>query len=132
MIACIEIWWSIDMDNYILMCQTAREIQERWEPKEGDWFIYRTENRIRLTGSSLRYPDTYKMTRWWIPTQEQLQGMIDWSPFSYKVSTQAFQINEFYNTMKIMPESMSELWLAFVMFELYQKQWSADKKWVGV
>jgi len=63
--------------------------------------------------------------------QDQLQKMVDWSAFTYIVSTQACQINDFYNTLEEVPDSMEELWLAFVMSKNYFKKWNIKtEKWI--
>ena len=70
----------------------------------------------------------------WLPTQSQLQEMVR-TVYLYEL------INQFNNWFddqvlieglaKFDNASMEQLWLAFVMKELYQKIWSKEKeKWI--
>ena len=101
-------------DNYIKMCEEAVEIQDFWEQKEGSWVKW--------------WDDMGNDYVVWLPTQEQLQEMIDWNiyqltaRFGEMVHYEAGNDKNFFT-------SMEQLWLAFVMKEKYNKVWDGEN-WV--
>ena len=75
----------------------------------------------------------------WLPTQSQLQKMVEQSDNSYsrknpvgKVEEFAsFVYDEFFRPTQISPQpSMEQLWLAFYMHVKFNKTWDGDK-WVN-
>jgi len=122
--------------EFVLMCEKAMEIQnscidfQREPHLIPDLFSVSSDTMTTFSTQSRGLIDK-QYTIIWLPRQDQLQKMIDWSGYSYVVSCQAAQINDFYNTLKEVPDSMEQLWLAFVMFQKYQKRWDQKKKdWV--
>ena len=116
--------------EHINMCDKAGEIQEL-DPssEEGNYYVDVDGDVCVWSGySQWDYPGIPNK-RIWLPRQDQLQDMIDWSPFSYKVSTICYQIDDFYKNLddSWMPESMEQLWLAFVMREKFNKQWDGNQ-----
>lgn len=143
---------------YITMCEKAEELQKLWKPQVGDWFykrdgigfglwlICKIEEGVLLcsgermgqllsiltTGQVLvefRVPEAYI----WLPRQDQLQALFEepsinllnrfhsWCNGSYPV---------FPHTPPAHFASMEQLWLGFVMEELYQKVWDGGD-WVA-
>ena len=118
--------------GYWDMCEAAEEIQalrrevENW--KLGDIFLKRsTPKNILLTRVEFNTNRKILQNAVWLPTQDDLQEMItDKGYFRFSL------IENFYNFAT--PEtcglfrSMTQLRLAFVMHELYGKQWNRKKK----
>jgi len=114
---------------YIKMSKKAEEIQEQKKCKEGDVFYspFYKKTYIWIQGYS-GYKDI------WLPRQDQLQEMLHTEDdYSYVVSTQLHQINEFYNTIDWVADgselTMEQVWLAFVMKEKHNKVWDGED-WV--
>jgi len=135
-------------ENYIKMCEQAKEIQKWYLDSENErlknsWLFeydvfacreHRTIFRLHtyyicpaVEGNLCNRRDNMI----WLPTQEQLQEMIlknDWGVdiiFKFK-----YWIEE--NMFKAIPLSkycLTELWLVFVMKEKWNKIWTG-KKWV--
>ncbi len=135
-------------ERYIKMCEKAEEIQREWKPRIGD-FVFSKEYKevVVITGAEEELYDATKpilVKKWakvfkedyiWLPTQEQLQGMLDGDYFYH-----AFILDGVNETMKRLYsedglyspfETGNEFWLAFVMWERYQKVWDDEKEeWV--
>ena len=111
---------------YIKMCEKSEEIQGQrvaaWHMMEakqiyfydGDdvWFAY-------TVGEGLEQ----KLNKVWLPRQDQLQEMINWSEYQFSACFGEFvhlQAGEKDSPYK----SMEQLWLAFVMKEKYGKSWN--------
>lgn len=144
-------------EEYIKMCRKAKEIQELWEPNYFDRVYvatdYHTEmdrreevlqrNLLFWEGKTaiLFRPDCIvtEEGRWipedkifWLPRQDQLQEMIDWS--NYRISIEKFGsryrmvsknlTKNFWEEDLFYYETMEQLWLAFVMHEKYNKKWN--------
>ncbi len=136
--------------KYIKMCKKAEEIQKGWNPREGDLgFLEKGKSYFhhfeateddeynapeQSYGNPIIILESFAFSVKedgfiWLPRQDQLQEMIDWEAFSYKVSTQIFQINEFYDNLPESvddtgyPTSMEQIWLMFVMSEKFGKEW---------
>ena len=130
------------------MCEKAEEIQKLWKYKMGDWFFQDTKVDIL----EQNFQDDYKGDEWktrkvrifgsgenkaiWLPTQEQLQGMVKgkiihiWGTFnSLDMAVSSIDRNK-RDSHKVCSKSksMNELWLAFVMKEKYNKIWTG-KDW---
>lgn len=127
------------MDNrpiFIKQCEKAVEIQKNHKIGFGDLFCYVYDTVIRMERFHTREIMTGEI---FLPRQDQLQAMIDWSEFENKIAAMCSQIDDFrYNFPGILDKpktvkitSMEFLWLAFVMHELYLKRWDSDKEdWV--
>ena len=85
-----------------------------------------TTGQVRIFNSQ---KEIEKITCIFLPRQDQLQEMIDWSGFSYIVSMQCYKIDAFYRTLNYFPDSMEQLWLAFVMHKKHGKRWDGEK-WI--
>lgn len=115
--------------EYIEMCRKAAEIQEVWEPKDGDFSTGDFSTGVGSVIVQMPSKWSWKPKVIWLPRQDQLQDMVDWSGYGYKVSTICYQIDEFYEKGGIVWGSMEQLWLAFVMHEKYGKKWNGGD-WV--
>jgi len=128
------------------MCRKAEEVQKLWIPGLGDICINKVDDKevmiiasrgkiadkeykfVYLGVGSREQPDYWhkkdKLT--WLPTQSQLQGMIvdpilNIAEFS-KWALKAIEGAEYYMQF----DSWNELWLAFVMYEEYNKIWTGE------
>jgi hypothetical protein len=122
--------------EYIKMCEAAVEIQAAWNSTCGEFDVY-VEMKIESGQTWVRYRDIefymenekeeYKHI--WLPRQDQLQDMV----VSIYSNNDIKLLNSFSKYIlkdyeKYMYCSMEQLWLAFVMKEIYNKIWS-DGKW---
>ncbi len=140
--------------TYILMCEKAIEIQELWEPKEGD-YIRDNDNKdfgynsyistfpIVAVGFKTRFVKNpiepfllvskeLKHKFLWLPTQSDLQGMLSEDFQSvHAFSKCAYIINKCTEDREYFCEfdSMEQLWLAFVMKEKFNKTWDGTN-WI--
>jgi len=142
-------------DRYIRMCMASDEIQELWNPKVGDYFYnadrpavglvnniaedglvsatylritydkYESKNVLGIVGNIHRL----KGTKFWLPTQSQLQSVItDKGYFRFSLIELFYR---FANANADKFDSMDEIWLAFVMKMLYNKVWDDEKdQWI--
>lgn len=119
-----------DADDYVRLCEKAKEVQELWRPTLGDWiYSYGSRAIEQVVGEvSIRY------TKVWLPRQEDLQGMIQYE--TPLIMLQAF--NDWLyresgygcvNGARF--DSMPELWLAFVMWERFSKVWDG-REWKAI
>lgn len=131
--------------EYILMCD-CEEIQEQWKKVKCDFFAWIESDivyKIRQVGVPYGnlHPSGYGV---WLPTQSQLQRMVD-KPYQSsnlemqnicrhaQLRTMFSSMGEFLKTIdQHTLTSMEQLWLAFVMKERYNKVWSTEKEeWVS-
>lgn len=122
--------------EYILMCEKAVEVQELWEPKEGD--VYCHTDGLELTSVYLlKYIHTlknYLSKTWWLLRQGQLQGMVKTNSYTGTLCLFNLFIKNKYDEGSTLAnpqfhfKSMEQLWLAFVMKEEYNKIWNG-KDW---
>jgi len=118
-------------ENYIKMCEKAEEIQKEWKKKRYDIITY---NKKISRCNDTSYWEIRKDLIY-LPTQEQLQEMIkenylaefgmvfklwNWIDKGIHHGTMNFNIKEI---------TLTELWLAFVMHEKWNKFWTGEK-WV--
>jgi len=128
--------------NYIRMCEQAKEIQKLFNP-DGHNHVCLSGGTIwtQIDRDSYKYDkyteyghqyicirDGYLMHCVWIPTQEQLQGILKkplwWLVWHFEEFVEPMSDKTFFQDT-----SMDELWLAFVMKEKYHKIWDG-KTWV--
>lgn len=129
-------------ERYIKMCEKAEEIQREWKPELGDrywntfWKLCEYNYSEVICSSSFEKGDIdEKVKNIWLPTQEQLQEMLDGDYFYH-----AFNLDVVNETMKRLYsedglyspfETGNEFWLAFVMWKRYGKVWDDEKEeWV--
>lgn len=106
--------------GYVKMCEKAKEIQ-KLRPKH--WHNEYAELCSGDIHDFWEYSkDIDKMV--WLPRQDQLQEMVN-------IKT----VNDFVNALierlafEYRNGSMEQLWLAFVMAELYKKRWNGEE-WI--
>jgi len=118
--------------EYIKMCEKATEIQALHDitDYEHDCVFCRNCQEVCHEDSGY-YFCCGETDGLWLPLQDQLQGMVFPKAFS------VHDLDKFYNwaDKRIETlhgcelESWEQLWLAFVMSELYDKVWNGEK-WV--
>jgi len=144
--------------NFIKMCEKAEDIQKAWKPAIGDYsfndeiFIiskiqldittkmYRLDN-VNNFSSLFEMENILQDNFIWLPTQEQLQGMVKsvnvidlfmglyrfvWglNKLGEDISLEARQYPCQFN-------SMQELYFAFVMKEHWNKVWNGED-WIKI
>jgi len=124
--------------EYIKMCEKAREIQELWFRENGNFVFWKATNSIKIITDTFNTDDLKIFI--WLPRQDQLQDMVieKWKkgikegnsyrgyPISFIEDFNQFircQIAQKYNCVNW---SMEQLWLAFVMENLYNKTWNGE------
>ena len=119
------------------MCKEAKEIQEDYSFAEGDCFyhpdygvgeILRTRDD-KITNTPDEAVDLSFSDCTWLPTVKELKEMVP------NLTEQTLQ--EFLNTGDVHKKPVlffrkeEEQWLAYIMFDLYEKIWSLDKNtWI--
>ena len=138
--------------EYIQMCEKAEEIQADHKWEYGDWLVaeygifqigtasfnyskdptvppVRSELPVATIQSDDNEGSAFTGKLIWLPRQDQLQEMVFnlEYPDNDNDTKLAQMISKFYHfTMceyRRKFTSMEQLWLAFVMFELYHKKW---------
>lgn len=115
-------------EKYIKMCEKAKDIQEHWKPKKGDFYIV-PEGYVQIVSVEDK-PLFMAMDVAWIPRQDQLQDMISelWEAgmvLNYGLMPQHRR------THLHKAKTFEQAWLMEVMFTKYGKVWDADKQdWV--
>jgi hypothetical protein len=118
-------------DNYIKMCNKAKEIQK---------YILKQSEEYQDECKWVTIDKTNEVVKYyiWLPTQEQLQEILqkgrEWvyygsyplSQFSGWILTSGGANKFYYHQYKNKFKSITELWLAFVMHEKYQKSWDGE------
>jgi len=142
--------------EYIKMCEEAKEIQKRKDvTRDGDYFA--TDDEYYEPGffnchdefecyckTALAEGEGAPKRMTWLPRQDQLQEMLLADPDN-RFDTTVCYITLTYNfarfcgiddedaegmsNVDLRKESLEVLWLAFVMAEMYSKEWNG-KKWV--
>lgn len=125
------------MDNtkeFILQCEKAVEIQELWDRRMGSFYCesyWSNEEQKDLYVINVLKSDNqyiYQPRFTWLPRQDQLQEMLnkeladlvwDFGAFLYPMNSSVHYDGK----------SMEQLWLAFVMYEKYNKTWNGED-WV--
>ncbi|MCD6295929.1 MAG: hypothetical protein J7M30_02120 [Deltaproteobacteria bacterium] len=130
--------------EYIKMCEKAVEIRGLWEQRIGDFFFDAiTGIRVQWESGDMRFASIpTSESAVWLPRQDQLQEMV-WENIvendplrgecvkSQKPELLSNNFNKYVMKDGDRPrlESMEQLWLAFVMKELYSKTWNG-KEWM--
>ena len=96
--------------EYIKMCDCS-EIQRRWRADEFDFFVCSChKERCNCQGG--------ETSEIWLPRQDQLQDMI---PIQHE-----FVLGGVYCACQ-KEWSLEQLWLSYVMAELYNKKWNGEE-----
>jgi len=127
-------------EQYIKMCEKAKEVQKPWKPQDGDLAWHPNEGADYM--GTWEFPEVFSVVRiteqlsarWWrnwlwLPRQGQLQtmvgkGMNSWEGYAYGFGCWCL---EYYKQGQL--GSLEQLGLAFVMEELYSKTWDGEN-WV--
>ncbi len=127
--------------EYILMCERAVEVQELWIDmddlrKTFGWCYCDDQgnNHLQLDNQGFKQDRTNKLANTtWLPRQDQLQGMVE---DKYTFDSLIWTFHDFISDekgthmrIKTTTVSMEQLWLAFVMFEKFNKTWNG-KEWI--
>ncbi len=117
-------------ENYIKMCEKAKEIQANWVANSGDFVVIcKRKTNGEYASPSVQVITFNRITAYWkddfhiwLPRQDQLQAMLERDLW--------WKINHFYEWVwdgvgayLCDSPSMEQLWLAYVMAERYNKQW---------
>ena len=134
--------------TYVKMCEALVEIQSSWEPAHADWYwgigdlhddwedkrFYGVHLLVDFDSEGghfhLEPEHINKEYAVWLPYQDQLQVMVGGYTLELLDKFHSFcmwdeQFEELRD--KMLETSMEQLWLAFVMNSLYQKQWSGEE-----
>jgi len=110
------------MDNYIKMCNCL-EIQSRGWPLDVRGNLYTGQKGDKIYHGGI---DPIETNHIWLPRQEDLQAMMEGSPF--EILDRFFAWREFDASMKFVKKAtITELWLAFVMHELHRLKWTSTE-----
>lgn len=117
-------------DEYVRQCEKAKEIQGLWSPGVGDWiYSYGSRSVERVLGEiSIRY------TKVWLPGQEELQAMLQYETpliMLQALNDWLYTDSGYGSVNGARFHSMQEFWLAFVMWERYNKVWDG-KDWKAI
>lgn len=123
-------------EEYIKMCELAKEIQELFKPTDGvsGDFVCRKRDRKLVVLYYNKYdgypPEEYtnRDTAIWLPRQDQLQEIVFDKTLLSKPANMLQYCLDFINQNYQRFFSMESLWLAFVMKEKYGKTWDG-KEW---
>ena len=130
--------------RYIKMLEeSTKEIQKGWKPKDGDCVWHPNEGAEHL--GDWEFPETFAIVilsknedeNWWrnmlwLPRQEDLQKMLmhkEMTEIALYVQLANYKkCNSYYWQFK----TMEQLWLAFVMRQIYGRVWDydGDTKWM--
>lgn len=122
--------WSKDKREEIIILTYASDVDGYFHAtKDGESRIFKSHN------------EAHKATCIWLPTQEQLQGMVidkyiinatlqlGFTLFLCKDMNPKEPLKSSIGKITLLINySMNELWLAFVMKEKFRKSWSREKK----
>lgn len=131
--------------TYVLQCEKAVKIQEKWIPMRGDRVISIKKEKTQVI-RFLHQEEADSMCGWkmgsrvidkdikviFCPRQDQLQEMVEDKPYELCRKILRFWSDPPYyitNNLRHDYNTMEQLWLAFVMHEKYQKIWNG-KDWV--
>jgi len=130
-------------ETYIKMCEKAVEIQKKWKPAEADFmynFAVEIVSFIRVNRTTDRrfknHSIPYNKDRFfWLPRQDQLQEMENPKGFSGFIDWRGWLDNIYpaqenpFDAEAVRFHSWEQLWLAFIMSELYSKHWNGEE-WI--
>ena len=127
--------------QYAEMCQMAEAIQalrgpELWQ--DGDFYSCTVSGGRPFTAvwtdTEDEPPEMFKPI--WLPRQDQLQDMLDLHEYTINISSNGVEFFLVYaakHTLEAQKidyqETMEQLWLAFIMKEVYGKVWK-DGRWL--
>ena len=122
-------------DNFIKMCEKAKEIQKLWKPRMGDWCADpdHDEGVLASIGSLTA------TKRWdkWLPTQEQLIEILNTMNGFWQLTHREYQEDKiyilthfaYYQKSEYINKEIKTVFLQMIMKEKYNKTWTGEK-WV--
>jgi len=116
-------------DQYIKMCQEAKEIQALWEPINGDRYgSPRIDAQSIMDDAMLREPiDRIKNELIWLPRIEDLIKIS--SDGIFGCDSDDHWLDEFYGYNEVFPNANDSIIiriLKFTMLNLYSKSWNGE------
>jgi len=129
--------------KYILMCKKAVEIQKERIALNGDLYYFCNSVRVvvhlsdsillKYYGSNYKYSIVQSLTYLnditWLPRQDQLQEMVNYSKNYFLLHKDFNKYVEFLDSQyqtNVDKMTLEQLWLAFVMKEKYNKIWDGE------
>ena len=123
-------------ETYIKMCD-CKEIEKNHNWAEGDYCVFRRDyiqghwcifrGQVILYASGGVDDIIDKVGGIFLPRQDQLQEMVDSPAIEWLIDKFWYWAREQHNVSPTL-NTMERLWLAFVMKERYNKEWSG-KEW---
>lgn len=111
------------------MCIRNDKLQEIWQPKQGDRFVYKPprDTKVNFLANDIngyKYQQRFKDMAKWLPYQHQLQKLIfdilkDFNLDYLKKSNEVLCINDY---------DMNISWLCYVSFELWDMVYHFEEK----
>lgn len=98
-------------ETFIKMCREAKELQDNWEPKPGDFV-----------------EETVRHMYYWLPRQEDLQNILSKTWLVSEPQVLFKFINWFKDYEYAICRTLNELWLCFYMHMEHSKTWN-DGTW---
>ena len=127
------------------MCEKAEEIQKKAKFEKGDFVYSYSESYVQVdentkkaqrVGQGVFILDLIvnsiekKELAVWLPRQDQLQEI---SKKDFDLNGQITELincqNYYYSFKRILFETFEKLWLAYIMKQLYNKEWNG-KEWL--
>ena len=117
------------------MCKKSKEIQQFNWGRDGDFSFFEGDDDVSEGIQVWLLADGWyprKESFIWLPRQDQLQDMIVTLGMSSATFLQTMA-NKVWDSMQscdyyLQFKSMEQLWLAFVMFDIWNKKWNG-KDW---
>ena len=131
------------------MCEQAVEIQESYEPKEGDYLYSKKYDEVDMlakhdccSGDYCQDPEwnyALEFRTAWLPRIDQLIEMIDWSPnitiyqdgddwyLTWQELVGTVHSNLQNKTFISRGKSLEICWLSYYMKRSYNKTWTGEK-----
>lgn len=141
--------------KFIKMCEKADEIQNLWKRKPGDFYrwhcnlCFNNPNNLKNKAyiHNVFWEGEDLIDNWecdcgssdidvgmpiiWLPTQNQLQYLSNKNLGDLLDSFMLWEEGSGFIRQRDNFDSMGQLWLAFVMYEKYQKIWDDEKEeWI--
>jgi len=136
-------------ETFILMCREAKEIQDQWKPKDGDYVTYWQEFANKRVPSAFEYlqkdydgviiddighPIKNCGNVVWLPRQEDLQKIYFQHFNLHDEMVVLYHFKQWENSLKAIIQKLfptiTITWLSFVMGTCYNKQWNGETgKW---
>lgn len=127
---------------YTEMCEKAKDLQQKWNVTIGDYYcdkttVYRTRTSKEQEGAicvveektlmSILEGDFNKAKSIWLPRQDQLQEMLDFSnPLDILAAITAF-VKNCQESNRDLGNSMEQLLLTMYYSKKYSKVWSGGE-----